>query len=131
MRVLVVEDELIIALDIESLLIENGHEVCGLATTSHEAVELAALNQPDLVISDISLAKGTNGISSAMEIVSRYNTAVIFISAAVASLTQDDLETVKPVALISKPIDANLVSKALQKATDHIRSSNSSGRSTR
>ena len=41
MRILIVEDELIIALDIESMLIEFGHEVCGLATTSDEAIRMA------------------------------------------------------------------------------------------
>ena len=120
MRVLVVEDELIIALDIESLVIDSGHEVCGLATTSEEAVRLAYENRPDLILSDISLARGSSGITAAREIVARLGTLIVFISAGIAMLTRDDLDVLTPIALLSKPVIPSRVHAALSKAELHL-----------
>lgn len=121
MRVLVVEDEMIIALDLESLVIDSGHEVCGLAKTGDEAVALAKAERPDVVLSDISLARGTSGMIAAREITSKLDIGVIFISAAIASISPDDLEAVRPIALISKPIDPASVRAALERAEQALR----------
>ncbi|MBY0612212.1 MAG: response regulator [Beijerinckiaceae bacterium] len=121
MRVLVVEDEMIIALDLESLVIDSGHEVCGLATTGDEAIALAKAERPDVVLSDISLARGTSGMIAAREITSKLDIGVIFISAAIASISPADLEAVRPIALISKPIDPARVRAALDRAEQALR----------
>ena len=113
MRVLVVEDEMIIALDLESLVMDSGHEVCGLATTSDEAIALAHSRKPDIILSDISLAKGTSGIVAAKAIRASLDVGIIFISAGIASITPEDMQAVHPLALISKPVDASRVKAAL------------------
>lgn len=60
-RVLVVEDEFFVALDLESILLEAGKEVVGIAAEADEAVVLARRERPDLVLMDIRLAGGSDG----------------------------------------------------------------------
>ena len=67
-RVLIIEDEPIIAMDIETIVRDLGHEVTGVAVTRDEAVAEAAANPPTLVLSDIQLADNSSGIDAVQEI---------------------------------------------------------------
>src|SRR4051812_13226997 len=77
MRILIVEDEPLIALSTQADLETAGHSVVGLAMTSEEATNLAACCRPDLVLMDISLAEG-NGVEAAQAIHSRWATPSLF-----------------------------------------------------
>ena len=63
-RILIIEDEPIIALDLERLVAELGHKVVGTAATSDEAVALAGSTAPGLVLADINLGEGGSGLDA-------------------------------------------------------------------
>lgn len=81
LRILIVEDEFLIALDLEDLLTGFGHHVCGIATTADEAERMARDLKPDLVLTDISLARGSSGLEAARHIRAHYDIPSIFLSA--------------------------------------------------
>ena len=81
-RVLIIEDEAIIAMDLESLVSEMGHKVVGIARTRDGAVKLSQSETPDLVLADIQLADNSSGIDAVNDILEASgNIPVIFITA--------------------------------------------------
>jgi DNA-directed RNA polymerase specialized sigma24 family protein len=109
-KVLIIEDEPIIALDLTRLIRELGHDVVGAAATHEEAVSMAKASQPGLVLADIRLADGSNGIDAANEILSEIDVPVIFITAFPEHLLTG--ERPEPAFLITKPFREEAV-KAL------------------
>ena len=79
--ILIIEDEPLIAMDLESLVTEVGHRVLGIARTHAEAVAAVATRQPSLVLADIQLADGSSGLEAVNEILNTINVPVIFITA--------------------------------------------------
>jgi CheY-like chemotaxis protein len=110
LRVLVVEDEILIALELESLLQEAGHEVVGLATSSADALALAAKQQPDLAFVDIHLADGPTGVSVARHLAQELGVTVLFMTAN-AKRIPEDFAGAKGV--ISKPYTERGVRQAI------------------
>ncbi len=80
-RVLIIEDEPIIAMDLENLVTELGHKVVATAATKDEAVAKAKSERPGLVLADINLGEGGSGIDAVNEILSSFDIPVIFITA--------------------------------------------------
>ena len=78
---MIIEDEPVIAADIEALVKELGHSVLEVAATRKEAVEAVARATPGLVLADIQLADGSSGIDAVKDILGRYDVPVIFITA--------------------------------------------------
>ena len=81
MRVLVVEDEPAIALELRDMLLRLGHDVCGLAVDTAEAIGLASEHAPDLVLMDITLRRGDDGITAAAAIKAAMPVQVVFATA--------------------------------------------------
>ncbi len=79
LRILIVEDEAIIALLLGDLLADMGHDVCATASTAAEAVAAAAAHRPELMIVDVNLA-GESGIASVDAIQAQRPTPCIFVS---------------------------------------------------
>lgn len=102
-RVMIIEDEAIIALHLESILLEAGHSVCGIAKTHSEAIELAARTSPELVLADIQLADGSSGIEAVREILTAIDVPVIFVTAFPEKLLTGQGH--EPAYLISKPFE--------------------------
>jgi len=100
-RVLIIEDESIIALDLENLVAELGHKVGGTAATKDEAVTRARANKPGLVLADINLGEGGSGIDAVTEILRTFDIPVIFITAYPERLLTG--ERPEPTYLITKP----------------------------
>ena len=100
-RVLIIEDEPIIALDLENLLVELGHQVVAKATTRDEAVSMARAQRPGLVLADINLGEGGSGIDAVAEILSSFDIPVIFVTAYPERLLTG--ERPEPAYLIAKP----------------------------
>ena len=113
-KVLIVEDEPIIAADIESLVEDLGHEVIGIATTHAEAVTMANATTPGLILCDIQLADGSSGIDAAADILSKIDVPIIFITAFPERLLTG--ERVEPTFLIPKPFQENTVKAAIGQA---------------
>lgn len=101
--VLIIEDEPIIAMDIEELVRNCGHRVIGVAATESEAVEIATSNKPGLILADINLGAGGDGTSAVARILRRHQAPVIFVTAYPERLLTG--EAVEPAFVITKPFD--------------------------
>ncbi|ALJ11571.1 response regulator [Sphingopyxis macrogoltabida] len=100
-RILIIEDEPIIAMDIEMIVRDLGHDVVAVATTHREAVDEAQKHQPGLVLADIQLADNSSGIEAVQEILSDVKLPVIFITAFPERLLTGDRP--EPAFLLTKP----------------------------
>jgi len=101
-KVLVIEDEAIIAMDLEAQLSDLGHRVTGVARTRDEAVQLAQSEPPDLILADIQLADMSSGIDAVNDILAKLGPRpVIFVTAFPERLLTG--ERPEPAFLISKP----------------------------
>ena len=99
--VLIIEDEPVIAVDLEFMVVNLGHRVIGIARTHSEAVSLAQQKRPGLVLADIKLADGSSGLDAVNEILTQFDVPVIFITAYPERLLTG--ERPEPAFLISKP----------------------------
>ena len=99
--VLIIEDEPIIAMDLETLVESQGHRVIGVATTRTEAQELVQLNRPGLVLADIQLADGSSGLDAVNDILRSFEVPVIFVTAFPEQLLTG--ERPEPAFLVTKP----------------------------
>ena len=112
--VLIIEDEPVIAADIEALVQELGHRVIDIAATRTEATESVARRTPGLVLADIQLADGSSGIDAVKDILGRYDVPVIFITAFPERLLTG--ERPEPTFLITKPFQPETVKAAIGQA---------------
>jgi CheY-like chemotaxis protein len=113
-EVLIIEDEPVIAADIEALVSELGHAVTGIAATHAEAVASVARHAPSLVLADIQLADGSSGIDAVKDILERHDLPVIFITAFPERLLTG--ERPEPTFLITKPFQPETVKAAISQA---------------
>jgi DNA-directed RNA polymerase specialized sigma24 family protein/CheY-like chemotaxis protein len=113
-RVLIIEDEPIIAMDLETIVRDLGHDVTGVAVTRDEAVALAMENRPGLVLADIQLADDSSGIDAVKDILSEFDVPVIFITAFPERLLTG--ERPEPTFLITKPFQRSTVKAAISQA---------------
>ena len=111
---LIIEDEPIIAADIEALVRELGHQVLDIAATRKEAAEAASRRQPGLVLADIQLADGSSGIDAVKDILGQFDVPVIFITAFPERLLTG--ERPEPTFLITKPFQPETVKAAIGQA---------------
>lgn len=79
--VLIVEDERIVAKDIQTTLIKQGYQVAGIASTGEQALEMIAVHRPDVVLMDIKLEGDLDGIETAERVKNLYDVPVIFLTA--------------------------------------------------
>ena len=113
-QVLIIEDEPVIAADIEALVRELGHEVLDIAATRKEAVDAVARTRPGLVLADIQLADGSSGIDAVKDILGQFDVPVIFITAFPERLLTG--ERPEPTFLITKPFQPETVKAAIGQA---------------
>lgn len=112
--VLVIEDEPVIAADIEALVRDLGHNVTAIATTRGEAVAAVKARKPGLVLADIQLADGSSGIDAVNDILKGHDVPVIFITAFPERLLTG--ERPEPAFLITKPFQPETVKAAIGQA---------------
>jgi CheY-like chemotaxis protein len=113
-EVLIIEDEPIIAMDIETIVRDLGHSVTGVAVTRDEAVAQALARRPGLVLADIQLADDSSGIDAVKDILSEFQVPVIFITAFPERLLTG--ERPEPTFLITKPFQRSTVKAAIAQA---------------
>lgn len=101
--VLIIEDEPIIAMDIEELVRGCGHSVVGIANSETEAVKLAELHRPGLILADINLGPGGDGTQAVARILRHHYAPVIFVTAYPERLLTGD--AVEPAFVITKPFE--------------------------
>ena len=112
--ILIIEDEPLIAMDIEHIVQELGHRVTGIARTHKEAVELFNRTQPKMVLADIQLADGSSGIDAVKDILQANDIPVIFITAFPERLLTG--ERPEPTFLITKPFNPEMVKALISQA---------------
>lgn len=114
-KVLVIEDEAIIAMDIAAIVQEMGHHVTGIARTRRDAVARAANARPDLILADIQLADSSSGIDAVNDILAQFDDIpVIFITAFPERLLTG--KRPEPAFLITKPYSEDQVRSAVSQA---------------
>jgi CheY-like chemotaxis protein len=113
-RILIIEDEAVIAMDLSDLVTGAGHDVCAVESTASAAVAAAKRERPDLVLADIQLADGSSGIDAVKEILSSFEVPVIFITAFPDRLLTG--ERPEPTFLITKPYSPDMVRAAVSQA---------------
>lgn len=104
-RILVVEDEAIVAADIQDRLEALGYEVAGWGTTGAEALELARSSMPDLILMDIMLKGPMNGIQAAHLVRTELSLPVIFLTANSDEAVLEQAKISEPFAYLLKPFE--------------------------
>jgi DNA-directed RNA polymerase specialized sigma24 family protein len=113
-NVLIIEDETLIALELEELIENLGHTSIGVARTHTEAVTLASTKQPGLILADIQLADGSSGLEAVKELLLSFEAPVVFITAYPERFLTGDRP--EPAFLISKPFQPAMVSAIASQA---------------
>lgn len=113
-KVMIIEDEAIIAIDLEGIITDLGHAVTGVARTRDASVNLAGRTTPDLILSDIQLADNSSGIDAIDDIMKDLTVPVIFITAFPERLLSGEKH--EPAFLISKPYTEEQVRVAVSQA---------------
>jgi DNA-directed RNA polymerase specialized sigma24 family protein/CheY-like chemotaxis protein len=112
--VLIIEDEMLIAMDLEALVGNLGHKILGTARTHAEATALAKAKRPGLVLADIQLADGSSGLDAVNEMLGIFEVPVIFITAYPERFLTG--ERPEPAFLIAKPFQPAMVSAVISQA---------------
>lgn len=114
-KVMIIEDEAIIAMDLQSIVADMGHAVTGVARTRDEAVSLGKAERPDLIFADIQLADNSSGIDAVNDLLKTLgDVPVIFITAFPERLLTG--EKPEPAFLITKPYTEEQVRLAASQA---------------
>src|SRR5579864_3335117 len=112
--ILIIEDEALIAMDLENLVENLGHQVTGIARTRSEAVTFAKTKRPGLILADIQLADGSSGLDAVNELLTTFEVPVIFITAYPERFLTG--ERPEPAFLIAKPFQLAVVSAVASQA---------------
>lgn len=112
--IMIIEDEPLIAMDLESLVEGLGHRVTGIARTRTEAVALAGDKRPGLILADIQLADGSSGLDAVNDLLDTFQVPVIFITAYPERFLTG--ERPEPAFLIAKPFQPANVSAVISQA---------------
>lgn len=116
-RVLIVEDEPLIAWAMADMAEELGYDVIGPVATERDAIDMAARQSPDAILMDVRLSGGGSGIAAAREIRAAARTPIIFCTAyANESGMRSEMMAVAGSALISKPVQRGQLQRALADA---------------
>jgi DNA-directed RNA polymerase specialized sigma24 family protein len=112
--IMIIEDEPLIAMDIEQLVESLGHRVVSVARTHKEAVALFNQTSPKMILADIQLADGSSGIDAVNDILNTHHIPVIFITAFPERLLTG--ERPEPTFLVTKPFNPDMVKALISQA---------------
>ncbi len=113
-RILIVEDEAIVAESLHDQLENLGYSICGMASTGERALELVAQELPDLVMMDIMLAGELDGIATAQQIMEQYRLPVVYLTAYSDPKTLERAKITEPFAYLVKPYKERELHSALE-----------------
>ncbi len=115
-KIMIVEDEVLLAMDMDSDLSGIGYEVCELVTTGEDAINNVEQEKPDIVLMDIILKGEMNGIDAAREIRSSYGIPIIFVTGCDDEGTKKLAEAVGSAGYFIKPVELEDLKLAIEKA---------------
>lgn len=113
-KILIVEDEALIAQHIEQSLQDLGYEVCAIAATGEQAIRAAGTHRPDIALMDIMLRGDMDGIEAAEAIDERHQIPVIFLTAHADQMLLQRAKLTQPLGYITKPFTERELSAALE-----------------
>ncbi len=113
-EIMIIEDEPLIAMDIEQMVLDLGHTVTGIARTRSEALALYERSKPKMVLADIQLADGSSGIDAVNDILKSAAIPVIFITAFPERFLTG--ERPEPAFLVTKPFNPDMVKALISQA---------------
>jgi DNA-directed RNA polymerase specialized sigma24 family protein len=113
-NVVIIEDEPLIAMDLERLVQELGHQVSRIARTHKQAVAAVKTHRPGLVLADIQLADGSSGLEAVNEFLASFEVPVIFVTAYPEQLLTGDRP--EPTFLVTKPFKAETIKAVVSQA---------------
>jgi two-component system, response regulator PdtaR len=119
-RVLIVEDEFLIASDLEVALTEAGIEVAGVATSADQAVDIANAERPTLAIMDIRLLGDRDGVDAALELFRVHGIRCVFASAHADEDTRARAQPAHPIAWVPKPYAMSSLLDAVRNALKRL-----------
>jgi CheY-like chemotaxis protein len=115
-KILIAEDEAIVALDLRTQLQALGHSIVAVVNSGRAAVEQATRTHPDLIMMDVRLRGEMDGVEAARAIAVRLEIPVIFVSALIDKETMDRARAVKHGAYIVKPFSEDKLLNAIEAA---------------
>ncbi len=115
-KILIVEDEIIVAMEIELALQARGYIVVGKAPTSEKAIELAQKFLPDVILMDVNIKGSTDGIGTSKEILKFHSPSIIFLSAYTDSETVNKMQVIQPHYFLPKPYSQGELAKIISSA---------------
>ncbi|MEI6178528.1 MAG: response regulator [Verrucomicrobiota bacterium] len=115
-QILIVEDELILAMDLEARLVDMGYAVVGMARTGEDAIADAVQHKVDVILMDIHLSGEMDGIAASMEIRRHLDIPIVFLSAYTDEETSMRAQAVAPCGFLSKLSDDMEVRAAIESA---------------
>jgi len=115
LRVLIVEDEAIIAMELEMILAELGVDVVGVAMSADEAEALVAEQRPDCVTMDINIQGARDGVEAARAIFRKYGIRSVFVSAYGNEETRVQAADAQPIGWVMKPVETDQLDEMLRR----------------
>ncbi len=125
-KILIVEDEMIIAADISLQLTNLGYEVSGITPRGEDALKNIESTRPDIVLMDIALKGEMDGVETAQAILDNYQIPVIFLTSNVDNATFQRAKATKPYGFIAKPFDPDDLQRAIELTLERIEEEQSS-----
>jgi DNA-binding NarL/FixJ family response regulator len=120
-RLLVVEDDFLVATEIETALVEAGFDVAGTAVSAEEAIALAIAERPALVLMDVRLAGKRDGIDTAIELFREHGIRCIFATAHCDQESQRRASAAAPLGWLQKPYTMESLVEMVQKTLNDFR----------
>lgn len=115
-KILVVEDERLVAIDIKSILESEGFNVVGMVASGNEAIEKAIALKPDLILMDIFLRGPLSGIEAVKKIKETFDIPVIYLTAYEDRNTINNAKETNPVDYLVKPFEEEVLMETIKKA---------------
>lgn len=120
LRVLIVEDEMIVAMSLESLVEDFGFEVCAMAATGAEAVTFAKALRPDLILMDVNLIGDMDGVEAARQVRETMDARIVFVTAYGSGEVVERIQSTIPHAVVvSKPVVGSALLRAIERTDPH------------
>lgn len=117
-KILIVEDEYLIASALQMTLLDEGYDICEIASTHEKALEIIDRDMPDLVILDIHISGEENGLASAFEIKKKCTVPLIFMTGTYDKNLEKQAFELAPAAYFTKPFDVKSMLKSIKQALD-------------
>lgn len=119
-KVLVVEDDPIVAMDIQRVLQQAGHDTVGTAGSAERALSLAERHRPDVVFVDLQLAGGTDGVEVAVLLAERYDCGIIVATGSSGAVVDNTRVHDLAEAVLQKPFSEQQILEAMTRCLDEL-----------